>query len=97
MAVDGAEIGKAQLFKQCAANGHALQHILGALGALAERFGQQTDRALGGGLEVLKRLFGIKTAKIGDIAPTGGAIDISLSFRITNSRLPKWPALFIAS
>ena len=32
-----------------------------------------------------------------DIAPTGGAIDISLSFRMTNSLRPSAPALFIAS
>ena len=30
-------------------------------------------------------------------ALTGGAIDMSLSFRITISRLPAAPALFIAS
>ena len=31
------------------------------------------------------------------IAPTGGAIDMSLSFRMTISRLFMAPALFIAS
>jgi hypothetical protein len=31
------------------------------------------------------------------MAPVGGAIDMSLSFRMTISRDFRWPALFIAS
>ena len=62
--VQRSDIGKAQLFEQGAANGHAFQHFLGPFGALLERRGQQADRAFGGGFEFLKRVPGIKPRQI---------------------------------
>ena len=64
MPVDGPDIGKPQLFEQCAAHRHALEHFLGPARALLERLRQQTQRALGSGLQVLQRGFGIKAAEI---------------------------------
>ena len=62
--VDRAKVGKAEVLEQGAADRHALEHILGAFRAFAERFGQQAHRALGGGFEVLKRRFGVKAAEV---------------------------------
>ena len=69
MPVNRPEIGKPKLFEQRTAHGHALEHILGALGPFAERAGQHADSALGRGFEILKRLFGIKTAEVGRHRP----------------------------
>ena len=60
MPINRADIGKAQLFEQCAANGHGFQHFLGALGPFLKRRGQQADRAFGGGFQFLKRLACVK-------------------------------------
>ena len=71
MPVDRAQVGKAQRFEQRAADRHALDHVLGALGAFAEGFGQEADRALGRRFEILKRLFGIETVEVGGHGPDG--------------------------
>ena len=88
---------KSKLFEQGAANGHTLEHFLGAPRAFLKRLGQKRHCALGGGLEFLKRFSGIKPRQIRRKRAHRGAIDISLSFRITISRRFRWPALFIAS
>ena len=65
MSVDGAQIGKTQLFKQRPADGHAFQHFLGAPRAQLERLGQQADRPLRRRLQFLKRLARVEPRQIG--------------------------------
>ena len=60
--------------------------------------GKRLTAPLAAGFQLLERTFGIEPrTDRPTCAPTGGAIDISLSFRMTNSRFFRWPALFIAS
>ena len=65
VAVDRADVGKAQLLEQGAADGHGFQHIPGPARAVLEGFGEEGDHALGGGLQFLKRVAGIDAAQIG--------------------------------
>ena len=53
--VDGADIGKTQLFEERAADGHVFQHVLCPLRAFLERRGEEADGALRGGFQLLKR------------------------------------------
>jgi hypothetical protein len=97
VAVDRADIIKAQLLEQGAAHRHAAREFVGLVRGAVQRLGQLA-RNLAGKFAHLQERFGRDdTREIGGQAPTGGAIDMSLSLRITTSRLPAWRALFIAS
>jgi len=63
--VDRAEIGKAQLLEERAADGHVLQQVLRPLRALAEGARQQAHGALGGRLQLLERRAGIEPREVG--------------------------------
>jgi hypothetical protein len=92
VAVDGAHIGEAELVEERAVpHREVLDRVLGPAGALAQRRGQEAGGGLGGGAQVLEGLAGVKAGQIGDMAPTGGAIDISLSLRTTKRRVPRCP------
>ena len=64
MPIDGADIGKAQFLKHRPADGHALQHFLGPARAHLDRLRQEAHGALGHGLQLLKRAFGVKPRQI---------------------------------
>ena len=95
--VDRTDIVEAQLVEQRAAGHEAARELLGAARRHLERLGQR----LGDGTaEIAQADIGParqQAQRCADIAPTGGAIDMSLSFSTTISRLRRAPALFIAS
>ena len=98
MPVDRSDVGKAQLLEQRAAARHAGHEAMRPPRAGPERLGQGAREPVGDLLEGVQRACRHRGRRGSfDIAPTGGAIDISLSLRITNIRRFSAPALFIAS
>ena len=69
MPVNRADVVEPQCLEQRAANGHAFQHVLGALGTFLQRGRQQAEKPLRHLLEILHRGFGIKPRQIGRQRP----------------------------
>jgi hypothetical protein len=65
VAVDGADIGKAQFLEERAADGRGLEQFLGPPRAFLEGFGQERHRALGRRLQLLERRAGVKAREVG--------------------------------
>ena len=64
MAVDGADIGEAQLLEKRAANNHPLDEVARALGPFAQRRRQEMECAFRQRFEVMQRLFGVEPREI---------------------------------
>ena len=98
MAVDRADIIEAELLEQRAAGRPSRGNIPPSCGpcrAAAPALPRELLRAAGAGPDICARRPAGRDSR--DRPPTGGAIDMSLSLRMTTSRLPAAWALFIAS
>ncbi len=65
MPVNRPDIGKAQLFKQGAADGHTLEHLFRAPRPFLKRFRKQADSPFCRRFQILKRRTGVKPRQVG--------------------------------